>query len=53
VVQRGYRSNAERGARPRRVHSGWLVCGLVAAFYAWLVFLAVRAHRHYPFCDDW
>ena len=32
---------------------GWLVCGLVAGFYAWLVFLTARAHRHYPFCEDW
>ncbi|MDP8923020.1 MAG: DUF2270 domain-containing protein [Chloroflexota bacterium] len=32
---------------------GWLVCGLVALFYAWLAFLAIRAHRHYPFCEDW
>ena len=32
---------------------GWLVCGLVAAFYALLAFLTARAHRHYPFCEDW
>ena len=32
---------------------GWLVCGLVVGFYAWLAFLTARAHRHYPFCEDW
>jgi uncharacterized membrane protein len=32
---------------------GWLICALVAGFYGWLAYLTVRAHRHYPFCEDW
>lgn len=32
---------------------GWLVFGLVGTFYAWLAYLTARAHRHYPFCEDW
>jgi len=41
-------SRAAVGAVP-----GWLVAGLVAAFYAWLLFLTVRTYRHNPGGADW
>ena len=32
---------------------GWVVCGVIAGFYAWLAVLAARAGRSYPLCEDW